>query len=796
MRAAAACALAACVAAADPALTWLPAPALGIGGRAYDLSGPDAYARLPPGAAADVSPAAFAASRAPAGLFVQFATDASAIYLSYTLNDTVSTVTPHATFNMNGWAGCDLFRWDDATAGWRWVAVTFNGLAAAPARRGWVLESPYFAYSAGWPVSPAPADPTLNATYRYRLHLPSWAPMGNLSVGVPTAATLAPDASWDGPVQVTYVGGGAVQGGVTGRPGMSLTQRLSRNLTLALSRAGDGGGVPVNNLGFGGGGCGLEPGLAKWVGAASAKTGAFVVDCAADMSPAAITANTAPFVTALLAARPGVPVLLVEPVAYRPGWATGGAAPDGSHNVSAQRAALRREYNALLASGAQGVYYQTGDALQAAYPAWDEPTYDGLAPMDDGLRAAADALAPVLAALLAGTAPAPTPVPPLEAAAVATAAPPRHRAQEPPSTAATITWTPAEDLTVVNRAFSPDVLPGPFARLPAAAQRVVRAPVWSLSLDSAGLAIGFSTDAPEVWLDYASGGGEFTSDAHFSATGISALDLYGWDAGTGHYRFIATTSNLTLGSDTFVGRLATGLLPPSGGKGRYLLYLPTYNYPKRLSVGVPSGAALTPDAPWPADARPVVWYGTSILQGAAAFRPGAITTSIVSRAFNTPVLNFGFSGNCYMEPDVVQFIVNATKTPAVFVLDCNPNMNVTGITERAVPVVQMVRAAWPDTPIFMAEGIREGRSWAVADDAALEDGKNAALAAAYASLTGGGMGALTYVRQPQLYSAQAWEDSPTSAGVHPMDQGMRDTAAFWVGALAGAVGGGAAGHGA
>lgn len=744
----------------EASITWLTASDLGVGGRAFDLSGDDDFARLPSAARADISQQEYLSSRTPTGLFVQFQTDASAIYLRYHLSST--NIGPQSYIPPNGWSGSDIFRYDNDTSAWRWVATTFHGLAAAASNGGFVEESPLFADSAGWPQGPAPSFPTLNGTYTYRLHLPNFAVVSNVSLGVPSQATLRGDASWDGPVRVTYIGGQVAQGGVTGRPGQVLTHRLSRALK-----------VPVHNMGFGGGACQLEAGLAKWMSQA-AKTGVFIVDCAAEMDSRFIATATGPFVQALLAARPGVPVLLVEPPPFRPSWALGG----DPRNMTAKRAALRVAYNALLSAGVTGAHYQTGEGLTASYPEWDEPSFDGALLMDDAHRVVAATLAPVLAALLGGTAPAPAPVP--------TLTPPP--AQPGPVTrpvgpgAPSIAWTPAEDLAVANRGFPTSVLPGPFNRLPSAAKGVVRSVVWDLGLDSAGIAIGFTTGASEVWVNYTADAA-FSSDMHFPATGISGLDLYGWDDATGRYRFIAT-ANLTLGVTGFVGPIVTGLQGPR----RFLLYLPTYNHPTRLSVGVPTGASLAPDAPWPAETKPIVWYGTSILQGGVAFRPGAITTSIVSRVLNVPILNFGFSGNCWMEPDVVRFIVNATPSgspPAAFVLDCNPNMNATGIMERAVPVVTMVRQAWPGVPIFMAEGPRMGRSWTVPDDAALEAGKNAALSAAYADLTASGMGALSYALQTDLYTPASWLDSPTNAGEHPLDQGMRDLAAYWVRTLAG-----------
>ena len=774
------------------AVDWVPATTLGIGGRAFNLSGgEDTYARLPSSAKADLTPGEFESSRAPSGLFVQFQTDASAIYLQYQLNSTVLSPLPYIP--PNGYSGCDMFRWDDATSAWRWLETTFDGLSASPGKKGLVVESPLFADSEGWPTGPVPANPTLNATYTYRLHLPNFAPVSGVSVGVPPQATITGDSSWAGAQWVvTFIGTATTQGAVTGRPGQSLPSRLTRSLLQQLtsqSPSSPSADVVVHNMGFGAGSCQLEAGLAKWM-ASTASTKLYVVDCAWDMSVDAITANTGAFVTSLRATRPGVPLLLVEPTDFRPSWALGQGGGGGSNNndVLAKRAALRQVYNALLASGVTSVWYQPGEPLTGAYPDWDEPAFDGRYPMDDAHRVIAGVLAPVVAAILNGTAPQPTPVPPL---AVTAARGEAAEAVDAERSDAAITWTPAYELNVVNRAFPSSVLPGPYHRLPSAAQGVVRPVIWGEGLDSAGLAAAFTTSSPEIWVNYTSAGG-FNSDVHFPATGISGLDLYGWNGEcdvSGCYAFIATAANLSLGSKSYTAPMASGLTPNATSLGRYLLYLPTYDYPTQLSIGVPAGYSLAPDAPWPAGTPPVVWYGTSILQGGVAFRPGAVTTSMVSRSLNWPVLNFGFSGNCLMELSVARFLTQITPAPAAFILDCNPNMpNGSAIREAAVPLVDAIRAAWPSVPVFMAEGPRVGRSWAVPAQAALEADKNAALTAAYNNLTSSGATGIAYAPQTQLYSAASWLDSPTNAGVHPTDQGMRDLAAYWTSTLKGVLG--------
>lgn len=75
--------------------------------------------------------------------------------------------------------------------------------------------------------------------------------------------------------------------------------------------------------------------------------------------------------------------------------------------------------------------------------------------------------------------------------------------------------------------------------------------------------------------------------------------------------------------------------------------------------------------------------------------------AILGRMFNREVINLGFSGNGRMEPEVTKFV--AELDPAVFVLDCRPNMTARDINERAEAWVKTLRTAHPKTPILLVE---------------------------------------------------------------------------------------------
>ena len=66
--------------------------------------------------------------------------------------------------------------------------------------------------------------------------------------------------------------------------------------------------------------------------------------------------------------------------------------------------------------------------------------------------------------------------------------------------------------------------------------------------------------------------------------------------------------------------------------------------------------------------RPVVFYGTSITQGASAMRPGMGYPAIISRHLNIETINLGFSGNGKMEKELAEALSEIDAS--CYVIDC------------------------------------------------------------------------------------------------------------------------------
>ena len=305
------------------------------------------------------------------------------------------------------------------------------------------------------------------------------------------------------------------------------------------------------------------------------------------------------------------------------------------------------------------------------------------------------------------------------------------------------------------------------SRLPAKAEGVVRKPVWDLSRNSAGLCVRFVTDATEIHARWALTE-SWLYQPNATAIAVSGLDLYvkmdnGW-------RWLAVgipkaqTNDLTLIKD---------LIP---GKREYLLYLPLYNGTKFIELGVATNCALEKAPAWgPGERKPIVFYGTSILQGLSASRPGMVHSAMLQRKFNWPVLNLGFSGNGKMEPEMADLL--AELDPSVYVIDCLPNMVADEITERAGPLVKKLRTAHPHTPIVLVEDRTMQDSFLIQgrmEQYHLKD--RAALKAAFDGLKKEGLKDLYYIPGEHLFGD---DGEGSTDGSHPNDLGFTRQAAIF-----------------
>ena len=258
-------------------------------------------------------------------------------------------------------------------------------------------------------------------------------------------------------------------------------------------------------------------------------------------------------------------------------------------------------------------------------------------------------------------------------------------------------WTDAKNLMLINQGFDNTELT--YSRLPVDMKPVTRKAVWELGLNSAGLAIRFSTNSRSIGIRWTLH--NYFIMHHMAGTGIRGIDLYQLDEND-HWQFIGTA--IPNGKDTTKTQVVV-----SGMDGKdhdYMAYLPLYDGVTKVEIGVMKDAAVGlphREQLVKGKEKPIVFYGTSITQGGCASRPGMVYTNILSRALQKECVNLGFSGNARMDKSMAEIVARIDADQ--YVIDCLENCTLKDMQDSAWYFLTYLAKQRPDAPIYMVEHI-------------------------------------------------------------------------------------------
>ena len=229
-----------------------------------------------------------------------------------------------------------------------------------------------------------------------------------------------------------------------------------------------------------------------------------------------------------------------------------------------------------------------------------------------------------------------------------------------------------------------------YDRLPASYKEFVREPVWNLSKNSAGLSIRFLSNSSVITAKW-----ELLNNLsmdHMPDTGIKGIDLY--FKNNDKWQYINTGRPAGFKNEY---KLVDNM---SNEVREYKIFLPLYDGLKKIEIGIDNSSFIR--KPEINEKKPIIFYGTSITQGACASRPGMAHTNIISRKLDRNVVNFGFDGNGRMEQSISELI--SESNPAFYVIECMPNMYPPNlVTSNTIPLVDSIRNKNPDTTIILVD---------------------------------------------------------------------------------------------
>ena len=320
---------------------------------------------------------------------------------------------------------------------------------------------------------------------------------------------------------------------------------------------------------------------------------------------------------------------------------------------------------------------------------------------------------------------------------------------------ANLIWHDAQNLTIEGQCWKDTE--DKYDRLPISAKAKVRPAIWDLSKKSAGISVRFITNSTSISVKW-----DTSRDwkmKHITSNGANGVDMY--VKHDNEWRWIAVGSTTEEG-DSHSRELIANLEPIAR---EFMLYLPLYNSCANLKIGVTTEASLRPAAIRTEGS--LLFYGTSVVQGGCASRAGLPHPSIIGRRLNRPIVNLGFSGNAFMEIELAELL--SETDPAIFILDCLPNIEEPRVTERVEPFVKLIRKNKPETPILLIDNIRYSNSHLFKTRLDRYTNSNKAQYAAFERLQASGMKKLYYQKDNDLIGS---DFEGTVDGTHPNDLGF------------------------
>lgn len=142
----------------------------------------------------------------------------------------------------------------------------------------------------------------------------------------------------------------------------------------------------------------------------------------------------------------------------------------------------------------------------------------------------------------------------------------------------------------------------------------------------------------------------------------------------------------------------------TGGRVRnYVLYFPLYSGIKRLKISFDANSVVTDGTGYRSDIAPIMYYGSSITQGASASRANNMYQCYIAEHFNVDYMNYGFSGSAKAEIQMAEYL--ASKNCSIFVYDYDHNAPSTEYLEQTHErLFKLFREKHRDTPvIFMTK---------------------------------------------------------------------------------------------
>jgi len=243
---------------------------------------------------------------------------------------------------------------------------------------------------------------------------------------------------------------------------------------------------------------------------------------------------------------------------------------------------------------------------------------------------------------------------------------------------------------------------GLFKRMPYEVAQKTSERVKLLYTNTAGARIRFKTDSSKIMVRAVYPQMEFSSPktAALSAPGAYSFDLY---ADNKFCRVLCPKELVQEGSiNQFVVRdeeYESSYEFKERKLREITLYFPTFVNVSDVHIGIDDDAILLESSEY-INNKPVVFYGSSITQGACASRSGNTYENILSRRMNFDYLNLGFASGAKAEEPIIDYL--GTMDMSLLVFDYDHNAKTPQyLAETHYLALERFHKAQPHTPIIM-----------------------------------------------------------------------------------------------
>lgn len=232
-----------------------------------------------------------------------------------------------------------------------------------------------------------------------------------------------------------------------------------------------------------------------------------------------------------------------------------------------------------------------------------------------------------------------------------------------------------------------------FKRMPDEIGKNVNSGVATLYLSTAGGRVRFCTDSQYIAIKAEMPA--MCNMSHMAFIGSAGFDLYLDSPETGFSRYWRPFRPAVGAQGGYESKIKFA----DRKKRWFTINFPSYSPVKNLYIGLQADAKVGNGLKYRSE-LPIVYYGSSITQGACASHPGNAFTNIISRELQLDFLNFGFSGNGKAEDLMLDYL--ASLPMLAFVSDYDHNApNTEHLRNTHCKLYQKIREKHPDIPYIM-----------------------------------------------------------------------------------------------